>query len=136
MLPRVSPDGGGGTVILAEMGTNVLEFATISRITGVPTYREQAEKGMRAVHAANPNVSAPAACFGCQGCEGCCSLSTRSSSSQPWPAAAGHQAARLSAPACCPACAQALLLEAVDRQTGRETGSTRGVGAGTDSYYE
>ncbi|KAL4437567.1 hypothetical protein ABPG77_003548 [Micractinium sp. CCAP 211/92] len=84
-LPRVTPDGGGGTVILAEMGTNVLEFATISRITGAPLYREQAEKGLRAVHAANPN---------------------------------------------------ALLFEAVDRQTGKETGGTRGVGAGTDSYYE
>ncbi len=33
-------------------------------------------------------------------------------------------------------CPQALLFEAVDRQTGKETGGTRGVGAGTDSYYE
>lgn len=65
-LPRVTPDGGGGTVILAEMGTNVLEFATISRITGAPLYREQAEKGLRAVHAANPNVRPPSAFFQCQ----------------------------------------------------------------------
>lgn len=56
-LPRVVPDGGGGSVILAEMGTNVLEFSTVSRITGDPKYREKAEKGLRAVHAANPNVS-------------------------------------------------------------------------------
>ncbi len=31
---------------------------------------------------------------------------------------------------------QALLLESVDRSTAKEIGSKRGVGAGTDSYYE
>lgn len=31
---------------------------------------------------------------------------------------------------------QALLFESVDRQTGKEQGWSRGVGAGTDSYYE
>ena len=31
---------------------------------------------------------------------------------------------------------QALMLESVDRSTAHEAGSTRGVGAGTDSYYE
>ena len=31
---------------------------------------------------------------------------------------------------------QALMLESVDRSSAHEAGSTRGVGAGTDSYYE
>ena len=31
---------------------------------------------------------------------------------------------------------QALLLESVERSTAKEVGSKRGVGAGTDSYYE
>lgn len=53
------PDSGMGSVILAEMGTNVLEFSSVSRITGDPTYREKAEKGLRAVHAANQNVRWP-----------------------------------------------------------------------------
>jgi hypothetical protein len=55
-LPRVQPDGGYGSIILAEMGSNVLEFASVSRITGIAKYREMAEKGLRAVHAANKNV--------------------------------------------------------------------------------
>jgi hypothetical protein len=55
-LPRVEPDGGQGATILAEMGTNVLEFASVSRITGDPKYRQQAEKAMRSVHGANKNV--------------------------------------------------------------------------------
>ncbi|KAI7835449.1 hypothetical protein COHA_010654 [Chlorella ohadii] len=84
-LPRVSPDGGSGSVILAEMGTNVLEFATVSALAGDPKFREAAEKPLRAVHKANEN---------------------------------------------------ALLLESVDRSTAKEIGSKRGVGAGTDSYYE
>ncbi|EFN55104.1 hypothetical protein CHLNCDRAFT_24374 [Chlorella variabilis] len=84
-LPRVQPDGGGGHTLLAEMGTNVLEFSTVSRITGDPKYRQQAEKGLRSLHGANQN---------------------------------------------------ALLLESVDRQSARESGWVRGVGAGTDSYYE
>lgn len=33
-------------------------------------------------------------------------------------------------------CLQALLLERVDRLTGREVGLKRSVGAGSDSYYE
>lgn len=84
-LPRVTPDSGYGSVILAEMGTNVLEFAAVSRITGDPKYRLAAEKGLRAVHAANAN---------------------------------------------------ALMMESVDRQSGKEQGWKKGVGAGTDSYYE
>ena len=55
-LPRVTPDNGDGTVVLAEMGTNVVEFATVARITGNDTYRELAEKPLRAVHAANDKV--------------------------------------------------------------------------------
>ena len=55
-LPRVSGGGGGGTVILAEMGTNVLEFSTVARFTGDDNYRLKAEKGLRAVHAANPKA--------------------------------------------------------------------------------
>ncbi|PSC71105.1 mannosyl-oligosaccharide 1,2-alpha-mannosidase MNS1-like [Micractinium conductrix] len=55
-LPRVKRDHGTGTIILAEMGTNVLEFASVARITEDPKYREKAEKGLRAVHAANKNA--------------------------------------------------------------------------------
>lgn len=84
-LPRVTPDSGHGSVILAEMGTNVLEFASVSRQAGDPKYRLAAEKPLRAVHAANAN---------------------------------------------------ALMFESVDRQSGKETGWKKGVGAGTDSYYE
>ncbi|KAL4857147.1 Mannosyl-oligosaccharide 1 [Chlorella vulgaris] len=84
-LPLVQPDGGSGSSGLAEMGTNVLEFSSISSITGDDKYRRAAEKPLRAVHAANEH---------------------------------------------------ALMFEHVDRQTALETGSKRGVGAGTDSYYE
>jgi len=55
-LPWVMPDSGHGTVILAEMGSNVLEFATVARISGNDSYRQAAEKGLRAVHAANKHV--------------------------------------------------------------------------------
>lgn len=84
-MPRVQPDSGHGSIILAELGTNVLEFASVARQSGNDKYRQMAEKGLRAVHGANKN---------------------------------------------------ALMLNSVDRQTGVEQGSTRGVGAGTDSYYE
>lgn len=55
-LPRVVPDGGGGATLLAEMGTNVLEFSAVARIAGDDKYRLAAEKGLRAVHTANDNV--------------------------------------------------------------------------------
>lgn len=84
-MPRVVPDSGHGSVILAEMGTNVLEFASVARMSGNDTLRQLAEKGLRAVHAANEH---------------------------------------------------ALMMESVDRQTGKEQGWKKGVGAGTDSYYE
>jgi hypothetical protein len=38
------------------MGTNVLEFSSISSITGDDKYRRAAEKPLRAVHAANEHV--------------------------------------------------------------------------------
>ena len=55
-LPRVVPDSGDGAVILTDMGSNVLEFATVSALTGDPKYREAAEKPLRAVHKANEKV--------------------------------------------------------------------------------
>jgi mannosyl-oligosaccharide alpha-1,2-mannosidase len=137
-LPRVQPDGGYGSIILAEMGSNVLEFASVSRITGVAKYREMAEKGLRAVHAANKNVRALCVC-GCMGpmdgsiylpacmpacltpgrkCVGLLLVLTQRHAAPPVP------------------CLQALLFESVDRQTAKEQGWSRGVGAGTDSYYE
>jgi hypothetical protein len=52
----VVPDGGSGATLLAEMGTNVLEFSAVGRIAGDDKYRRAAEKGLRAVHTANENV--------------------------------------------------------------------------------
>lgn len=141
-LPRVTPDGGHGSVILAEMGTNVLEFATVSRITGDSKYRLAAEKGLRAVHAANANVRAGGWVLWVGGAG-----QTVTSGGRLGEAVAVGPAKPPMACMCrldrrdrlprLPSCPmQALMLESVDRQTGKETGYKRGVGAGTDSYYE
>lgn len=57
ILPHAQPDSGNGSIGLAQMGSNVLEFASVSRITGNSTFRFLAEKGLRAVHSANKKVS-------------------------------------------------------------------------------
>ena len=41
---------------LAELGSNVLEFGSISGRTGIPKYRQLAEKGLRKVHEVNPQA--------------------------------------------------------------------------------
>ena len=55
-LPRVVPNGGGGQVHLAELGSNVLEFGSISARMGIGKYRKAAEKGLRQVHEANEHA--------------------------------------------------------------------------------
>lgn len=112
----------------------------MSALAGDPKFRKAAEKPLRAVHKANTNVRRG---VGHQGWKGM--------------AVQEHGAGWTCGPPetlCCPAVSecmprpmlvdrpapwltlQALLLESVDRSTGREVGSKRGVGAGTDSYYE
>ena len=146
-LPRVQPDGGGGHTLLAEMGTNVLEFSTVSRITGDPKYRQQAEKGLRSLHGANQNVRRlrPLGPLPHQpGARRIAAPPRATPLTSPTRSLPRRPAA---APACltlpcqpthpCPRPSpQALLLESVDRQSARESGWVRGVGAGTDSYYE
>ena len=123
----------------------VLEFASVARITEDPKYREKAEKGLRAVHAANKNVRVHegagegprVARGGARGPLVLLPCSPRVVAAQP---PLQHSLARPVSPLDllppCPALVQALLFESVDRRSGVESGYTRGVGAGTDSYYE
>lgn len=154
-------DSGTGTVVLADMGSNVLEFSAVSRITGDPKYRQKAEKGLRAVHAANKNVRwlVAAGMIGQAGQKGSCKAAAMAmpGSLEVGHACTVHLLATFPRPLktaphlpphpihpLTPACPlfpliytlKAILYEKVDRETGMETGFTRGVGAGTDSYYE
>ena len=53
-LPRSSPSGGGGVSCLAEIGTDTIEFGSITALTGDKKYGLAAEKGLRFLHAAHP----------------------------------------------------------------------------------
>jgi uncharacterized protein YyaL (SSP411 family) len=62
-LPVASTGAPQGVTCLAELGTDTLEFGTLSALTGDPRYIEQAERGIRAVHANYPDrVSCCASC--------------------------------------------------------------------------
>ncbi|KAJ6453651.1 seven-hairpin glycosidase [Mycena vitilis] len=53
-----SADVSGGSNNIASAGSNILEFYTLSRLTGNSTYQTLAEKGMAAI-ASNPNPPFP-----------------------------------------------------------------------------
>ena len=204
LLPRVTPDTGGGTVILAEMGTNVLvrcawphalpplpcskapghgnfcvQLDTLQArgswlggcpvlaacpypesITPTPAclpaclpagvcHRERAGGRLQV-----PRGGGEAVAGGAQGQHKCEEGGLGIKVGKGWLCRSTVQAgcAALQRPLAAQLCRQArlascwltaprlplqaLLLESVDRSTAREVGSKRGVGAGTDSYYE
>ena len=54
-LPMTEASPGGGRVAVAELGTNVIEFGVLGARTGREEFRTKAEKGLRFIHAKNPD---------------------------------------------------------------------------------
>lgn len=110
----------------------------MSALTGDALYQGMAERPLHVVHAANEKVGSPRPGARAlrrfeEQAELVCLPASCSSRQCRTSALCRHLLCRLF---CAYPSAQALLLESVDRQTGREAGYKRSVGAGTDSYYE
>eukprot|EP00887_Chlorella_sp_A99_P007758 scaffold20.g7758.t1 len=54
-LPRATTGRASGAACLVEFGSDTLEFASLTALTGDDRYREGAEKGIRALHARYPD---------------------------------------------------------------------------------
>lgn len=54
-LPMTNPSTSDRAVLLAEAGSNLIEFSTLAARTGNETYRLKAEEGMRFLHARYPD---------------------------------------------------------------------------------
>ena len=56
-LPGPEQGGADGNeIIIADVGTNQLEFGALARATGAADYQRRSEQGPRFVHAANPDT--------------------------------------------------------------------------------
>lgn len=54
-LPMTEVSGQGGDVLVAELGSNLIEFGSLSERTGRDEFRQKAEKGLRFIHEVHPD---------------------------------------------------------------------------------